>query len=89
MALLSGAIRGSEQQFAAYRLSPTTQVVVCRFVGQELEDNQEEYAVSLTHEGAQPEPLFAALDLAEVLQRLQSLSLPGFDPASSNWEPAR
>jgi hypothetical protein len=88
MAQLAGAIRSSEQQNAAYRMSPTTQLLVSRFVGQELEDNQEEYAVSLREEGAPPAPLFAALDLAEVLEHLQALNLPGFDPWSSNWEPA-
>jgi hypothetical protein len=87
MALLADAIRASDTQTAIYRAPQGYAVVVQRVTGREEPDSEEEYDVFVDRGDQRGPWRIAALDLIEALDRMGSLGLPGFDPASDQWQP--
>lgn len=87
MARLPDAIRQSDSMAARYDIPDGSAILVKGVIGQRVPTSQEEYAVSIQRGAAPPDDLFAANDLAEAIDHLQSLNLPGFDPLSAAWQP--
>lgn len=72
---------------AQYDVPGGPAIIVKGIVGQRVPYNEETYAASIQRGADAPEDLFAVNDLAEVLERFQSLDVPGFDPLSAGWQP--
>lgn len=88
MTVLPEAIRNSPNESAQCRLPDGSVLLVKRVVGRPEPYQQEEYAVSLRQGGAAPRQLFATDDLAEALNRLSDMGLPGLESAAASWQPA-
>lgn len=87
MALLAEAIRQSDTQAAACTLPDSTRVMVQRVTGREGPFDQEEYAVRTERPGAPPVARIATDNLIEALDGMRQLGIPGFDPATADWQP--
>ena len=87
MALLAEAIRQSDTQAAACALPDGTRVMVQRVTGREGPFDQEEYAVRTERPGEPPVAQMATDNLIEALDRMRRLDIPGFDPATADWQP--
>ncbi len=87
MALLAEAIRHSDTQAAACALPDGMRVVVQRVTGREGPFDQEEYAVRTQRPGEPPVARMATDNLIEALGGMSRLGIPGFDPATADWQP--
>lgn len=88
MALLPEAIRNSPNESAQCHLPDGSTLLVKRVVGLPESNQVEEYAVSLQRGHDVPQEIFATDNLAEVLDRLEGMRLPGLDAATASWQPA-
>lgn len=87
MTLLAEAIRQSDTQAAACALPDGTRVLVQRVTGREGPFDQEEYAVRTQRLGEPPVARMATDNLIEALDGMRRLDIPGFDPATADWQP--
>ncbi len=88
MASLAAALDVSALETAYYDASAACRIVVRKDLDGRTPDSPTKYVVTVQRGGGLPQSPLEAPDLEGALAQLRALNLPGFDPASDQWQPA-